>query len=86
MFPSNDGNFGSTPGSPFGGFGGAGGANGHGGSAGGPPPADAIFESAFEEFDEDAIDALIAADEARHEAKYEFLSVGLHFYNAVKNC
>jgi len=75
MFPGNDGNSGGFPGNPF-----------SGGSAGGPPPADSIFESAFEELDEAAMDELLAASEAREEAKYEFLAVGLHFFNAVKGC
>lgn len=57
-----------------------------GGSAGGPPPADGVFESAFEELDESAMDELIAASAAREEAKYEFLAIGLHFYRGLKRC
>lgn len=79
MFSGNDGNHGGFTGNPFLG-------NDGGGSAGGPPPADSVFESAFEELDESRMDELLAATEAREEAKYEFLSVGLHFFDAVKSC
>lgn len=82
MFPGNDGNSGGFSGNPF--------LGGNGGNAGGPPSSDSLFESAFEnlegELDESAMDELIAASEAREEAKYEFLAVGLHFFDAVKSC
>ena len=81
MFSGNDNNLGGFPGNPSGG-----GNPFSGGSAGGPPPADAMFESAFEELDDSVMDEIIAASEAREEAKYNFLAVGLHFFDVVKSC
>lgn len=50
-----------------------------------PPPGDAIFESAFEEFDMDAIDdEMIAAAAAAEERNNAYLTVGLHFFEGLK--
>jgi hypothetical protein len=73
MFPGQNDQFGA----PFD----AGGGSFSGGSAGGPPPADSIFESAFEGI-EDALgeDGLPDVTPDSH----EFLTVGLHFFEKMK--
>jgi hypothetical protein len=73
MFPGQNDQFGA----PFD----AGGGSFMGGSAGGPPPADSIFESAFENI-EDALgeDADISVQSDSH----DFLAVGLHFFERMK--
>jgi hypothetical protein len=74
MFPGNDSSFGGFPSDPFAGRG-----------AGSPPPADAIFESAFEELDGSSIeDELLAAAALQDEKQHAFLSVGLHFFEHLK--
>ncbi|MEY4722606.1 MAG: hypothetical protein RLZZ324_119 [Candidatus Parcubacteria bacterium] len=67
----------------FGGFSsGAGGANG----AGGPPPLDGLFESAFEELDDEIMERLILDAAAKEDRKYEFLDIGLAFHEKLRSC
>ena len=71
MFPGQGDQFGSQHGADGGSF--------FGGSAGGPPPADAMFES----FLGDELDALEGADVPR-ERESEVLAAGLHFFENMK--
>ena len=73
MFPGQNDQFGAPfdpGGGPF-----------MGGSAGGPPPADGIFDSAFEGFEEALGED---PDIAVRDDSHEFLAVGLHFFEKMK--
>lgn len=52
-----------------------------GGSTGGPPPADGIFESAFESLEDQLGDDIDLPGEAD---SHEFLTIGLHFFERMK--
>jgi hypothetical protein len=71
MYPGNESQFGGAPGAggPF-----------NGGGDLGPPPADGIFESAFEEIEDlPEENAAVNAERA-----HDFLAVGLHFFEGLK--
>lgn len=73
MFPGQDGQFGA-PFDPNGG-------DLPGGGVGGPPGADAMFESFLEG---DADGAEPTAAEAREQREEDVLAVGLHFFEKMK--
>ncbi len=75
MFPSDE--------SPFGGASGAEGPF-EGGRDFGPPPADGIFDSAFEDIDSLSEDEKFLEAAKKKKQEDEVLAVGLHFFDGMK--
>ena len=78
MFPNNEPPFGGAAnGGPSGPFSG-------GSDFSGPPPADGIFDAAFEELEELSSDAKVVDATQNKDKESNVLDAGLHFFEGMK--